>query len=137
VAGVVSVLFHRYNESRRARTDDCRRLRDLVAELNLTAMRTGNADGFDFRPLGVRRWEEAPQDLLRREDADLYDVCLTAYDIIDALNAGSADARRRGELQHPDEGAAKRDVRASLKQDRDWILLAHSRLSAYVAKRCG
>jgi hypothetical protein len=34
VAGVVSVMFHRYNESRRARTDDCRKLRDLVAELH-------------------------------------------------------------------------------------------------------
>lgn len=134
---VGGIIANRALEGDRSRRDECRRLRDLAEELGSHTTEAASPDAFNFLALSRRRWDDAPQDVLRREEPKTYELCRATYGLIDELNEGSASVRRRGDAKQWDEGRAKADVRAVLGGTHDTLEAARAALTAYVSRRCG
>jgi hypothetical protein len=134
---VGGIVANRALEGDRSRRDECRRLRDLAEELRTHAAEAASPDAFNFLELSRRRWDEAPQDLLRRGEPKAYELCRTSYDQIAELNEGSASVRRRGEQLRWDEGRAKADVRAALGGAHATFEASRAAVTAYASRRCG
>ena len=136
VGFVLGLLSNRLVSADQTRKNECGQLRRVLIELDDVARAIAKPDAFEFDSLPTRAWDEAPRALLRREAAQVDELCADAYAAVRTLNRDSAEVQRRANVRQYDEAIAKDDTRRRLPGVRDGVVRARTSLEAYVKSHC-